>query len=328
MSARVTVLGAGVAGLCAALELARAGAEVAVLERGRAPGAQATSWFAGGMLSPHCERVHAEPLVAELGLIAPDWWSAQAPAATTRAGTLVVAAARDRTELGHYLRRTDGHAVLDEAGIAALEPALAGRFQHGLFFPGEAHVDPRRALPALAARLAALGVAIHYGRDADTDVDAVDDDGGTVLDCRGYGARAALPQLRGVRGEMLLLESRELQFTRTIRLLHGHGMIYLVPRGEGRYMLGGTSIESDDAGPVSARSAMELLNGAYALHPAFAEARILELGAGIRPALPDNLPHLWQHAGRWHLNGLFRHGFLLAPALAQQAVATLLGTGA
>lgn len=320
MSARITVLGAGVAGLAAALELSLAGAEVRVLERGEAPGPQGAGWFAGGMLAPQCERVHAEPLVAALGLQAPDWWQTHAPEATLRAGTLVLAAARDRAELDHYMQRTDGYAVLDEAGIEALEPELAGRFRHGLFFKDEAHVDPRLALPALAARLQERGVVIRYGCDADTHAD----DGSTVLDCRGYGARAALPQLRGVRGEMLLLESRELHLHRPIRLLHGHGMVYLVPRGEGRYMLGGTAIESDDAGPVSARSVMELLNGAYALHPALAEARLIELGVGIRPALPDNLPQLLQHRGRWHVNGLFRHGFLLAPAMAKQAAATLL----
>ena len=72
---------------------------------------------------------------------------------------------------------------------------------------------------------------------------------------------------------------------------------------------------------------MELLNAAYALHPAFAEAGIVELGAGLRPAFPDNLPRLLRRDGRWHLNGLYRHGFLLAPAMARRAAATLSGAG-
>ena len=146
-----------------------------------------------------------------------------------------------------------------------------------------------------------------------------------LLDCRGIGARDHLPELRGVRGEMLLLESADIALARPVRLLHPRGLVYLVPRGGGRFMLGGTALESADTGPVSARSAMQLLNGAYALHPAFAEARILELGAGLRPAFPDNLPRLFRRDGRWHLNGLYRHGFLLAPALARQARAALTG---
>ena len=319
MSTRVTVLGAGVAGLAAALELAQAGAEVEVLEVGKQPGGEAASRFAGGMLAPWCECVSAEPLVAELGRQALDWWPRQYPG-TVRNGTLVLAAARDAGELEAFAQRSDNYRRLDADGVATLEPELAGRFRQGLFFADEAHLDPRAALAALVARLQPLGVAIHYGVDASK----ASGDGRTVLDCRGYAARDRLPELRGVRGEMLLLHSDDVQFARPIRLLHPRGMHYLVPRGGGDYMLGGSMLESDDAGATSARSVMELLNAAYALHPALAEARILELGHGLRPAFPDNLPRLEQRDGRWHLNGLFRHGYLLAPALAQQAAVRLL----
>lgn len=319
MSARVQVLGAGVAGLAAALELAEAGAEVELLEAGQRPGGDGASRYAGGMLAPWCECVSAEPIVAELGRQALDWWPRRVPQ-TVRNGSLILAAARDLGELDAFAARSDHYARLDEAGIAALEPDLAGRFRHGLFFADEAHLDPRPALDALAQALAARGVAIHWGVDA-RDAAA---DGAIVLDCRGYAARDALPELRGVRGEMLLLHSTDVTFSRPIRLLHPRGMAYLVPRGAGLYMLGGSMVESDDDGPISARGVMELLNAAYALHPALAEARIVELGHGLRPAFPDNLPRLLRRDGRWHLNGLFRHGYLLAPALARQAARTLL----
>lgn len=322
MSARVTVVGAGVAGLAAALELALAGAEVEVLERAVRPGGAGASRFAGGMLAPWCECVGADPAVAELGRQALDWWPARYPG-TRRNGTLVVAAARDAAELDAFARRSERWRRLDADGVAELEPDLAGRFRHGLFFPDEAHLDPRAALAALAARLGDLGVPIRHGRDGS----ALPADGRIVLDCRGHAARELLPELRGVRGEMLLLRSAELAFSRPIRLLHPRGMAYVVPRGDGLFMLGGSMLESDAAGPVSARSAMELLNAAYALHPAFAEAGIVELGAGLRPAFPDNLPRLLRRDGRWHLNGLYRHGFLLAPAMARRAAATLSGAG-
>ena len=68
--------------------------------------------------------------------------------------------------------------------------------------------------------------------------------------------------------------------------------LYVVPWGDGRYMVGATVIESDDAGPVTVRSALELLGSAYALHPAFAEAEIVEMGAGVRPAFADNVPKI------------------------------------
>jgi glycine oxidase len=89
-------------------------------------------------------------------------------------------------------------------------------------------------------------------------------------------------------------------------------------------MIGATMIESDGAQRISARSLLELLSAAYALHPAFGEAEILETGVGLRPAFPDNLPRLRHVGGALHVNGLYRHGFLLAPALARRAALALL----
>jgi glycine oxidase len=89
-------------------------------------------------------------------------------------------------------------------------------------------------------------------------------------------------------------------------------------------MVGATSVESDDAGEVTARSALELLSAAYALHPAFGEARIVELAVGIRPAFEDNLPRIVQRGRTLYINGLYRHGFLLAPALAARVAGILL----
>ncbi|WP_163535722.1 FAD-dependent oxidoreductase, partial [Klebsiella pneumoniae] len=88
---------------------------------------------------------------------------------------------------------------------------------------------------------------------------------------------------------------------------------YVIPRGDGRFMLGATTIEAEDNG-VSVRSALELLGAAYVVHPAFGEARIVEFGAGLRPAFPDNLPKIRIEQERITVNGLYRHGFLLAPA--------------
>jgi glycine oxidase len=83
-------------------------------------------------------------------------------------------------------------------------------------------------------------------------------------------------------------------------------------------MLGATQLESDDR-RRSVRSVLELLSAAYALHPAFGEAELLEIGVDARPAFPDNLPRLVRRGETIHVNGLFRHGFLLAPALARMA---------
>ena len=91
----------------------------------------------------------------------------------------------------------------------------------------------------------------------------------------------------------------------------------MVPWGDGLFLVGATQIESDEEGAVSVRSALELLSSAYALHSAFGEAEIVGFGAGARPAFPNNRPKIVVKGDHIHVNGLFRHGFLLAPALAE-----------
>jgi glycine oxidase len=315
---RVTVIGAGVAGLACALELAERGASVQLLERASEPARAGCSWYAGGMLAPWCERENSEELIATLGVPGIDWWSERA--AVARNGTLVVAHARDATELTRFARRTSHCQWLDGGGLRELEPELADRFDRALFFAGEAHLDPREAMSSLVQRMTALGVSLRYGVDA-TDCRF---DSEVTVDCRGLAARDVLNDLRGVKGEMLLVHSNEVQLARPVRILHPRIPMYIVPRGSGLYMIGATAIESEDAQRVTARSVIELLNGACMVHPAFGEAQIVELGSQVRAAFPDNLPRLRWHGRTLHVNGLYRHGFLLAPTLAQMAAAAVL----
>lgn len=323
---RVTVIGAGVAGLTCALELAERGAQVEVLDRGERLGAACCSWFAGGMLAPWCELESAEPLIAALGRESLEWWRERF-AGTERRGSLVVAHGRDSRELERFARRTEHCAWLDAAQIAVLEPDLEGRFNRALFFESEGHLDPRAALAALAGRLAARGVAIRFGVDAYPAGEAVTAPPSgcdAIIDCTGLGARGRLPGLRGVKGEMLHLRLGEITLSRPVRVLHPRIPLYVVPRGHGLYMAGATMIESDQPSRISARSMLELLGAAYALHPAFGEAEIVEIGTGVRPAFPDNLPRIRRRGATVYVNGLFRHGFLLSPALARRTAEVVL----
>lgn len=314
----VTVIGAGVAGLATATELMTRGAQVTVVERAPDIGPAACSWWAGGMLAPWCERESAEAPVLRLGARAADWWERHA-GGVTRRGTLVLAPARDAGELKRFARRTTDFETVDGAAIAALEPDLAGRFRSGLYFAAEAHLDPRAATRTLAERLIAGGADLRFGTDAADAPQGNVPRADVTVDCRGLAARDRLKDLRGVRGEMLVLRCREVTLSRSLRLLHPRFAIYVVPRGEGIYMVGATSIESASRSPVSARSLMELLGAAYALHPAFGEAEVVEIGVDARPAFPDNLPRAWREGDTVFVNGLYRHGFLLAPAMAERA---------
>eukprot|EP00873_Tetraselmis_striata_P013462 jgi/Tetstr1/433726/TSEL_022945.t1 len=206
---QVSVIGAGVIGLACATAMTEAGHDVTVYDRGEGPGPASCSWWAGGMLAPWCEGESAEEPVERLGAEALDWWAERVDG-VARNGSLVVAPARDASDLRRFERRTRNAEKIDAERVAELEPDLAGRFRQALFFAGEGHLDPRAALAGLRQRLAEAGT-------------------------------------RGV------------------------------------FMVGATMIESDERDRISARAMMELLGGAYALHPAFAEAEILEIGVDVRP---------------------------------------------
>lgn len=308
MSGTFTIFGAGVAGLCVATELVARGAEVTLVDPAGSPGAHGCSWWAGGMLAADCEGETAEEPVVRLGRRSAQWWADQGVALHHK-GSLVVTLGRDRQELTRFARRTEGHRQIDAAELALLESDLAGRFERALLMENESHLDPRDALDTLHARLAAKGVNIV--REAPPR--------GQVIDCRGLAARDQLSDLRGVKGEMVILRAPELDLKRPIRLLHPRFPLYIVPRGDGVYMLGATQIESGERSRATVRSVMELLNAAYALHPAFGEAELLEIGVDARPAFPDNVPRLTEQDGVLYVNGLFRHGYLMAPALARMA---------
>jgi glycine oxidase len=318
---KISIVGAGVAGMTCAVELAERGVAVDVYERAQGFGPQGCSWFAGGMLSPWCEHEHSAELIAKFGEQSIAWWSRQVPD-VSKQGCLLVAHGRHASGLIGFSRRTTRYEWLDAAAIGELEPALIDRFQRGLFFKDEAHLDPRTALQALADRLTGLGGRIHFGATC-TEQSKGDH---LVIDCTGWAARDQLHSLRGVKGEMLILRSKELTLSRPVRLLDPRTPAYIVPRFGGIFMVGATMIESDDGSRITARAMLELLSAACSLHPAFAEAEVLEIGTQVRPAFPDNMPRILWRRDRIYINGFYRHGFLLAPAFARMAAdAILLG---
>src|SRR5262249_47096720 len=263
-----------------------------------------------GLGAPWGEAEPSEPVISRLGVRSLDLWRQHFPD-TPFNGSLVVAHARDRADFERFARLTTNHRRLDAQGLRELEPALEGRFRDGLFYAGEGHVEPRRVLRELHAAITEAGGVIKFN----SDVDGGDLDG-IVIDCRGLAARDIEAELRGVKGEMIVVETSEVELSRPVRLIHPRFPLYVIPRGDGRFMLGATSIESEDTG-VSVRSALELLGAAYVVHPAFGEARIVEFRSGLRPAFHNNMPRITIEQERIIVNGLYRHGFLLAPALAE-----------
>lgn len=333
----VAVLGGGLSGRLVAWQLIRAGARVALYERGDADGSSAAGWVAAAMLAPLAEAAVAEPSIVEMGAVGLERWPGLIDGLPEhvffqRNGTLVVWHQPDRAEAVMFDRRMRANAPpellrggVERLGgqgaksLAEVEPALAGRFQEGWLLPNEGQLDNRQLLRALAAGLAKAGAELHWNTEiAEGDYP----DAGLVIDCRGLGARAALTQLRGVRGEVVRIHAPGIGLRRPVRLLHPRYPIYIAPKENDLYVIGATELESEDMSPMTVRSALELLSAAHSLNPAFGEARIVELNVNCRPALPDHLPCVqWDGARLLRVNGLYRHGYLLAPAVTGEACA-------
>lgn len=339
----MAIVGAGLMGRLLALHLLDRGHRVTLFDRDPIAGGRAAAWTGAGMLAPWAELESAERGVFELGVRSLALWPALADRLGREAidyheeGSLLVAHAGDRTEyqrtLSQLTLRLGGNSPdlrqLDRAALQQLEPDLHGGFTEALWLPREAWLDGQKLMTRLGDRLLTQGALWH----ANTPVLEVQagrvvtaagpQDYDTVIDTRGMGGAAGFADLRGVRGEILWLHAPEVTLTRPVRLVHPRYRLYMVPRNDHHYVLGATQIESSDSGPLTVRSALELLSAAYSLHPGFAEARVIKSDANLRPALDDNLPRITAETGLLRVNGLFRHGFLLAPLIAEQALEML-----
>ena len=340
----IGIAGAGLAGRLLAWRLALAGCRVSLFDAKRRDDLTSASQTAAAMLSPLAELAVSDDAVFELGQRSLQLWpqyllQLASPVYFKTDGTLVVAHMQDGASLEHFTRLLH-HKLpdackaqvqrLDAATLAQYEPLLAGRFNGGLFLAGEGQLANDQLMHALAIELDRLGVRWHEGQTVERvqaqSVVCADQQHSVDLavDARGTGSKCALPNLRGVRGEVLRVECKSVTLQRPVRLMHPRYQLYVAPRPNGQFVVGATELESEDTGPVTVRSMLELGSALHSLHPAFGEARILSMRAALRPALDDHRPRIEQRAGVWHINGLYRHGYLCAPALVDDLVGKLL----
>lgn len=351
----IGIAGAGLLGRLLAFELARAGHSVEVFDPARGPqtpeaGIYAAGWTAAGMLSPTAELESADENVFALGLRSLELWPAIVaalgmPVELHRRGSLLLA---HRGDEGAARRVVDlllhkapaGHApqLLDAAALKELEPDLHG-VAHAWLLPHEGQIHTVQAMVAMAHAASAAGARWHWStavdhlRPGEIHTAKGKRPFDCVFDVRGTGARPSTPSadlsagftpgVRGVRGEIIWLHAPHVALQRPIRLLHPRHRVYLVPREGGHVVIGASEIESEDRSPISLRSTVELLAAAHSVIPELAEARVVHTETNLRPALPDNLPHVEQEPGLVRINGLFRHGWLIAPALVEQTLQKL-----
>ena len=337
------IVGAGLQGRVLALGLLAQGHHVDLFDRDTSFGNEAAGMTAAGMLAPFAEVETAQSDILRQGFRSIGLWPDLVQMlgiehALQQQGSLLTAHSQDLEELALFIRRLKNQAPyaykaiqpLDQSQIQTLEPALKGFYQ-AWYLPQEGQVDSRVFMqashwflsqhPRVRWRLVKAAHPTAKGTIETTPNHQRPRTYDHVFDCRGLGATQAWPHLRGVRGEVMRIHAPDVALNRPVRLMHPRYRIYVVPRAHHQYVIGATEIEANDETPLSVRSSLELLSATYSLHAGFGEARILESRTACRPALPDNLPAIETQDRCTKINGLYRHGYLLAPALAQAAMA-------
>lgn len=339
-STTIGIAGAGVMGRVLAWQLLRAGFTVSLFDKDDIDFGNAAAYTAAGMLTPYCEVESAELMVYDLGIRSLKLWDDLASELNGdlgyfKQGSLVVSHSADQPDYDQFNQQvlhklspsSDQYQELDQQGLSELEPELSTQFSKAIYLPEEAWLSPKKTLKLLADRLIEGGITWYPSRVIlSTKSHVITTNEGehhfdVVIDCRGLGAKSQWPEIRGVRGELIWLKAPEVKIKHLVRLMHPRYRLYLVPCGyDDLYIVGATQIESSDMGPMTVRSSLELLSAAYSLHTGFAEARIVDMRTNCRPALDDNLPKIQSSEGLIRVNGLYRHGFLLSPALGEEVV--------
>ncbi|WP_166423773.1 glycine oxidase ThiO [Paraglaciecola sp. 20A4] len=355
---RIAIVGAGIMGRTLAWQLLNQAKSVAITVFDKDPISHggAAAYTAAGMLSPYSELESTELSIFNMGLASLTRWPSVIASLSKQThrqvdlfsiGTVVVSHQQDQVDfqrfqqqvamkLPDYIHDDMGRhmQLLNQSALGQLAPQLAKRFDYGVYLPNEAWLDNGQVMATFGEYLLNAGVDWQENSHVSHIENCVQQDqsfGATVcvasakqtfdyvIDCRGIGAKQDMQGLRGVRGEVITLHAPQVTLKHAVRLIHPRYKLYIAPRRDNHFVIGASQIESEDDGPISVRSALELLSAAYSIDPGFGDAQIVKLAANCRPAFSDNLPRISCKQRVIHINGLFRHGYLLAPIIAEQA---------
>jgi len=327
---KIAIVGAGLMGRLLAFEFLQRDEkiEIDLFDRDLPEQSRSCAMSAAGLISPFAELEKSDLLLAEAGLESLMRWPEilsclKEKVYFQKAGSLVTAHASDTPDLQRYLQKIPRQSAVlpfQSCDLTALEPELSP-FMQGYYFSEEGQIDAQALIRALSLNLQA-SVRWHYACEITEFKPGYD----WTFDCRGMGGGSSFPELRPVRGELICLHAPEVQISRPIRLVHPRYHIYIVPRPGNRYLVGASEVEALDYSEISVRAMMELLSSAYSLHKGFIEARVLYTTTNCRPTLPHHSPRIQYKPGFMAVNGLYRHGLMLAPVLVNEIVSYVTGS--
>ncbi|MCJ8314363.1 MAG: FAD-dependent oxidoreductase [Saccharospirillaceae bacterium] len=344
----VAVVGAGLLGRMLVWQLSNKypDIQITLFDKGNLRHSKSAANTAAGMISPLSELSVSERAIYDMGINAlKQWplWLDKIQQQTNQSvdyqatGSIVLAHVLDKSELIQFQQELDfkltkhdldskPYQWLDKTQLQNKEAQLGQNFDEGLFLNDEAYIDNRALLSALLKFIEQSNIQVFENKPCKIKGSSVliknnEMKFDFVFDCRGVGSN--IKNLRSVRGEVLHVYCPEVSIKHAIRFMHPRYKLYIVPKPNDVYVIGATEIESNDTSPISLQSMLELGSALYAVHPAFAEARILEIDTNLRPAMIDNNPVIQLDNNKMSINGLYRHGFLLLPEVLNTIIDVL-----
>jgi glycine oxidase len=345
----IAIIGTGLVGRVLALNLLNQGHTLTLFDKDSKDGKTSAGFTAAGMLAPFAELETAESIIFSLGLRSMQLWpdllkKVGVEDGLQLKGSIITSHPQDLSELEHFINTLKNKVedakeikLISKEELQSLEPELS-QYDKSFYIKNEGQVDSQRFISYSTNY---LDTHPNITWNEFTKIDKIEEGNihikeeieefDWVFDSRGLGAKEHFTDLRGVRGEVLWLESNEIDIIRPTRLLHPRYKIYIVPRKNSdsninqiknskRYIVGATEIESEDMSSISVRSSLELLSAVFTVHPSFGEARVVNTLTNCRPAFKDNLPRIENSTKLTRINGLYRHGYLLAPAIVEKAL--------
>ena len=336
---KVSIIGTGCVGRVMALTLLSSFTDIEIYFFDQAKNLNeqlSCGYAAAGMVAPYCECVTVGELqLYTAGINSLALWpqilhqTGRVAEQFKKNGTLVLAHLADAAEFEYFKNQVtyqglkDSVTCLSVSQVKKVEPALNSHqiYPFALYMMEEGCVNVPVFFSVTTAYFNQL-TNVHFHQQLVENIQQFQQDNVTkydyIIDARGLGATGDIANLRGVRGESIIVEASNVQLRHTIRLMHPRHPLYITPRGNHIYYIGATSIESNDHSAISVKSTLELLSALYMVDSGFAEARILKLLTHVRPVLNTGLPIVKWNAHQITINGLSRHGYLLSPDLCQK----------
>jgi glycine oxidase len=248
------------------------------------------------------------------------------PVTVYHEGSLLLAPFQEHEDLIALIERSSSLnmdlTLLSHQDLEELEPELPSRGLVGLLLPNEGYIDTYSMMVALEntlreknvtwmenTKVIAIKQHVVYTLEEQLPFDQ-------VFDCRSLGAQGAFEDLRSVKGDVIWIKAPHVNITHPIRFLHNGHSLYLVPRADNHYIIGGTCVEEEGESPITVHSTLELLAAVKYLHPEFANAQMVYTATQCRAAFNNNQPKIIKTPDCVRINGLYRYGYLLAPKLA------------